>query len=463
MTHIIVFSVLIFSVIFGFNAPKKSAWFIIIITPVLGPGDFYIGASSILPLTMYRISFFILLGILFRSNYAILNGLLENRYVKILTIFALILFILQVKDYPTPTITTLLPTYFIAIVLPFVLIREPKNLEKLIKIFVYQATFISIFIIIEYFTDFSLPAFLRSTARVGSYSIETKGFAEIYRSGFYRVAGLGGQPVFTAYQLVFYFPLTIFFIQKKRKILSYIPFILVIIGLIFLQTRAAIISAVVSIILMLLTYFILFKKNKSLVIKNLLKIFTVLLLSSILLFIFVPTIRNISESLFSGLVQTISGTNHDTDIDVTQKILRIPIAIKMIFSHPVLGYLISPRSAYFELMKTADLPAIFLYLLSGGILFGLFYLYHLFYMYVGTLKIVKTIIVNNLEYSLIVFYSSIALFAGIFVTFSNWVEVHFMLMYILFLSITISNQKLKYFYKRSLKRSTLSKSNQILR
>jgi hypothetical protein len=428
-------------IVFGYKNPIKASWLILFWVPLLGPGGFYFGVNTIFPLNAYRLGIFLLIGILVRKKASISNLIYRNKYTHIILAYFFIIFVLQVRHYPVPTLFTLLPFYAIAVLLPFVLLREYNDIYKMINVFVYQAVIISSFVIIEYYTTFSLPAFIRELSGLSIDNIQTKGGRELYRAGYYRVAGLHGNSVQTAYHLVFLFPLAVLSLYLKVSVKGLMILILIIFSIILLQTRASLVA--LTIVTLLCVVYIVFNQKYHLSVIKKIKIFSVM---SIL--VIVAMLNNelyeMSRSIISTLYYSVfsdKGGGNSADLSILLKIDRIPLALRMFYNSPIYGHLASPRYAYYVLMKTADVPSVFLHLLGGGILLTGIYLLMIVRTITGLSQGMKKQI-THMERNIIVF-SSIAIFGGFIVTASNWAEEHYLSIFILYISVKYYTQNIK--------------------
>ncbi|MCF7822832.1 MAG: hypothetical protein K9N35_01525 [Candidatus Marinimicrobia bacterium] len=418
-------------VIYGFLRPSSAAMLILVLVPLLGPGGFYFGVNTIFPVNAYRLGFFMLIGILFKRQTNVINIIATKRYTHIFIFYFTVLILLQVRHYPVPTLFTMIPFYTISLFLPFVLLRRFDDIYKIANVFVIHAVIISSFCLIEYYTSFSITAFIREYSGVNIEDLQTKGGIERFRGGFYRVAGLHGNSVQTAYHLLFLFPLTIFYLKYERSLIRIIPLSLVLVSLFLLQTRAAIIAVIATVIFI---QFLLVKHyGIRPAILNAIK--TTLILGIIFSFLLVFSdelskiartfISNIYESIFSS-----SQVNYGTQNDLYYKLNRLPIAFQIFLKHPLIGYLSSPRYAYYVLMRTDDVPSIVLNLLGGGVLLASLYAYAMVTSVYKTVKGIK--LLDTRKQKDLVIYSGAAMFGGIFVTLSNWAEEHFLSIFLLY-------------------------------
>jgi hypothetical protein len=424
----------ILSVVFlGFIKPYKTAWAILLLVPLFGPGGFYIGVESFLPLNAYRIGFFALFAILIKLRINIIQTVYKYKFTRVIVLYFIVIFLLQIKDYFMPTAFTMMPFYALAVFVPFVIIKTKKDLYKIATIFTFQAFFIGFFVLVEYYTDFSLSVFIRQFSGVDLSTLQTKGGGaeEIFRSGFYRVAGLHGNSVQTAFHLVFLFPFTLFYWQYEKNLTRFIPLLLTLGAFIFLQTRAAMIVLVVMILLII--FLTIRKRHLN---KTAIKIIWMSIIISGLIFIislFTPQIFDIAEKFILGIVSVITNDPNSIEGNVTEKLDRIPLALKFIYSSPVYGYIVSPRYAYSEIMMSDDLPSIFLHLIGGGILLGGLLIILMFKLIRGTFKELNNI--QSQKFKDLILYSTVATFGGFLVTFSNMAEEHYLSIFLMFVAI----------------------------
>jgi hypothetical protein len=433
---LIIIIVIISSFITGYLKPYKTAWIIIFLVPILGPSAMYIGVDSGLPMTAYRIGFIAMIGIYVRLNVSIMSIIKHNRYLHIIILYFIILFFLQIGDrYYNPTLFTLFPYYMIPIFIPFVVIHNKNDLYKLCNIFVLHAIIISFFIIVEHTTAFSLPAFIREISGLNLDSLQGKGgLSDSIRSGSYRAAGLHGNSVQTAYHLVFLIPFTIFYLKHTKVKYRQLPFFLSLIALFLLQTRAAIIVFFISMLAMVIINFI----NKNIYREKNNLIHTIILGSVGVLFfsLFDNSLLEFAEEVLSNSYSSLfDRSSAAKELDITNKLERIPVAISLFMENPLYGHLVSPRYAYYELMRTADVPLPFLQLIGGGVLFITVYILLLFNVINGLYTLIKRAADNKLK-SLIIL-ATIATISGFMVTLSNNATEHFMNIFLVFVSIKL--------------------------
>ena len=422
---------LLFAVFLGFIIPKYSGWSILVLYPILGAASFTIIPSNVIPLTFTRFSIMVTLGIVL-SRYGNMapRYLYNSKFGKMMLLFTFALLLSSTRDsYIYHTLISHIPNVFFSFFIGYVIINNEKDLNLLVKIFVWQAAFIGLFILIEYYGDFSIGKTLAATNP--NFDIEQtrdKSINTIFRSGFYRVSGLDNNAVNTGYRLAFLFPLVLWnSIQKQNSIIKAIPLLLVITGLFLLQTRAAFISIIIS---MLFLGGILISDNKMGASFRFTYLFRMLLLLSsltLVLLIISPTLQGVVSGFFSKtMVSSFTGY----DVSIINKLNRLPVAFSYLLSNPLIGFG-SPQAVYFNLMATEDIPGAFIYFLAGGVVLGSLYLYIHSYMPFLLLKLSKLNYFDR-HTKLLLIYSSCAFLAGFICTFSNYAETHFWVMYILF-------------------------------
>ena len=433
---VLVFFTLLASIFFGFSKPYKAAWFLIFFVPLLGPGGLYIGVDTLFPINAYRLGLFMLFGILLKFRISIIELIVKNKYTHIIFLYFIILFILQVRHYPIPTIFTMLPFYALAIILPFILIRSESDIYKLVNIFVLQSVIISSFIFMEFYTDFNLAEFIRQTSGVDLSATQSKVGLAQFRSNFYRVGGLHGNAVQTAYHLIFLFPFTIYYFQYNNLITRSIPILLILGSFFLLQTRAGFVVLFVVITLILFLAFI--NTNINQTVFKLIGMSGFILICFLSLRTFFPDIFSIAEIFISNLYLTLFSDNafsYGTDVNINYKLDRIPIAFNYFLDSPIYGHMVSPRYAYYVIMNTDDVPSILLHLIGGGILLSSIYIYMMIKIVFGTYKEIKKKYSKKIND--LILYSTAAMFGGFIVTFSNSAENHYQSIFIIFLSIKI--------------------------
>jgi hypothetical protein len=419
------------SLVFGFVSPRKAGWFVLYLFPLLGSIGFTIVSSNLIPLTFTRVAILITVGMAMKNHGNVaLRYITRIRYVQIMSIFVLLLVMSSLRDqFIYHIIISHIPNLFLSIALCFMLIRDKSDLMKMVKIFIWQAAFISLFIVIEYYSDFSLGLELARTNPNFSGNIYAKSEEFITRGGYYRAMGIDGSAIHTGYKLAFLFPLVLWYAtQKLNAMVRVIPVFLTSIGLLFLQTRAAIFAIVLAVGVLVLG--LIYIRDERIVVgrKNLKNILLLILIATIITSILIPEVRDQWISFYNKiLLSTIIGL----DASTAMKIDRVPLAMQLISDHPFLGYG-STEYVYNTLMNSADLPAPFIYFLSGGIVMVSMYLYLIIYMPYSVYKLSRSKSINGDE-MLLLQYISVALLAGILCVFSNTIESHFWMMYMLYM------------------------------
>lgn len=404
----------------------------VLLVPILAPATFTIVPSSFMPLTMRRVAFGVTLGIIarrYRSGFP-LRFILKDQFVKILIIFTGLLALTSMRDsFIYHTVISHLPNIFYSLVLCFLIIKDEKDCDRLVTVFVWQGALIGILIFLEYFTDFNAGDIIQSTSpRAASEGLQRNDIFALYRNSFFRVNGIEHSAVNTSYRLVFLFPLSLWYFFHRNTFLKVVPFVMILAGLIFLQTRAAFVAILTSSISLVLGLFLIKGRNLFDNAVSISKNCVVVILVAAAVFAF-PTTRNIAKAF----IQEIQSPIASRDMSLESKINRIPLAFEFFKDRPLTGYG-SPQHAYFELMRCADLPAPMIYLLSGGILMLFFYLLTLFYMPYSVFSFSKNRFIGDNQREFLI-YASSAFVGGITVVFSNCVETHFWIMYMLYISI----------------------------
>lgn len=404
------------------------------VVPILGPATFTLVSSTLLPLTIYRVAFAITVGVAVSRFNGDLprSAVFKSTLVKIVFFFALFVIIVSLGDRSKNLFFSYIPELVLAFLLCFVLIRDEEDLFKLGKIFVWQGALIGVFIILEYFTDFDISVFLRSTVPgYDLYDLQAKQYVYTTRAGFFRASGIDGNAVQTGYRLAFLFPLTLWYASRSRKNLLYmIPLVCVSVGLIFLQTRAALGGILVGCLVLFFGFATMRKISIGSRLALFMKLGVIAAIPILFVMIFSPTMLNIATGFWQeSVVPTLMGT----DIGTQSKTARIPVAIDHFLEKPFWGHG-SPQYAYYVVMHTDDIPSLFIYLLSGGIFLGILFLVLIYYLPKSVLTLAKRgdFEIEQREFLL---FSAAAFVAGVVVIFSNWQEAHFMIMYMLYISI----------------------------
>lgn len=425
----------------GLLFPKKAGWSIVFITPILGPAGFTLVSSPLLPLTMHRIAFAVTVGVVM-SNYNRdfpLRSILRSRFIKIVLVFSLFVILISLEDRFENIIFTYIPNLIFAFVLCFILIRNEKDLHRLVNIFVWQAALIGLFITLQYYIDFDINIILMKTIPGYDFSgYQSQHFISperVIRSGTIRAIGIDGNAVQTGYRLSFLFPLVLWytFREKKRFIKPWriLPLLFIIISFGLLKTRAAYVGILFS-LLALATGLIFFKRTKiTTKIKKLFSLSITFFIIISLIIAYNPSIVKIARTM---IVKSFSGgPTSKNEMSVEMKLERIPVAIDHFKKRPFLGYG-SPQIAYSEVMHGEDVASPIIYLLSGGIFLCLIYLLMLFYMPYSITRLSRRKWLYPAQREFLA-YASAAFVGGIAVVFSNWQEAHFLVMYMLYISI----------------------------
>jgi len=423
---LLILSVILFIVfiMIGHYSPKKMGWAVIILIPILGPTQFTIVPSMVLPLTAYRIAIAISIGILIRSREKkfILGSLFKNKVYFWLLIFLITYGLSAMRDRPASIIFSFIPELLFPIIIAAFTIEGEKDLKLLTKIFAFQAAIISGFIIIEYFLDFNIAVILRKTKpTIDEANLFMGQVKEQYRrAGFYRMSGIDGHPIYTAYRMAFLFPIVLWYATQK-KILGGIFVFLSIIALLFLQTRMAILAVMVSMVLLPI-----FLK------KNLIKYVLILLVTFFALYQ-IPFIRYFVTDFWYLSFQDIThGAGSD---DISTRFMRIPYALSAFLESPLIGH----GSTYTVLYKVMpaqsnDLPAPIMYLVGGGIFAGIAYVSMFAGMLISILRFSNKR-THTTEHRVYYKYMLIAFFAGFLVLCGNTAENHVIIMLMLFTAI----------------------------
>jgi len=195
-------------------------------------------------------------------------------------------------------------------------------------------------------------------------------------------------------------------------------------------------------------------KNIKSIIPKLIGMLVIVTMISLIISLMQSEIFTIAKSSIMNLYYTLTGSNlayaggatvlsdkyTGLDVGLGSKLTRIPIAFGLIMNSPIFGYLGSPYFAYDKLMYGADLPLLILHLLGGGLIFGTLFTLLMFRLVSRTYSEID----NNLPPKLnnLIFYSTVAIFGGFFVTLSNLVNEHFISMFMLFAVIKVYKESL---------------------
>lgn len=426
----------------GYQFPRKAGWGVLLIAPFLGPATFTFVPSSFLPLTTYRVAFAITLGVILRNHdrHGIpLSSIFKSTFVKIVLVFSLFVILISLEDRLKNIIFTYIPTLILAFALCYILIRDEKDLQRLVKIFVWQGFLISVFIILDFLTDFNVNLLLRKTIpEYDLMSLQSKQYSSaaqivgLTRGGILRPMGIDGNAVQTGYRLAFLFPLALFYAISDKLLLKpwrSLPLLFVVIGLIMLYTRAAFAGVFVSLLALVIGIALLKKVRIIRKLRILVLLAMLLIVPSFLVVLINPSI---GKSAYTVLEKSLYPFSRN-ELSIQPKLARIPVAIDYFMAKPFSGYG-SPQYAYFGVMSCRDLPSPLIYLLAGGIFLCVIYLVMIFYMSYSVFRLSRKTWLNPAQKEFLA-YACAAFVGGVVVVFSNWQEEHFMIMYMLYISI----------------------------
>jgi hypothetical protein len=413
-------------VFLGFAYPKLMGWGVIFLVPFLGAGQFTLVPAASLPLTTYRVAFAISLGILLggRDSIGAIKRVLKSRVIQILLLFLVLYSLSAVRDRLANTLFTYIPVLLFPVLIAAFMIKTKEDLELLVKALVFQSFLVNGFIMIEYSLGFNISVLLKST----NPNIDTTGLwvgevAEGYRrSGYYRVSGVDGHPVFTGYRMAFLFPLIILY-MKNNRIGGWIGAGIALLGVMFLQTRATILALGLSMIAIAL-----FNKKKRLFLP------IIVILAIVFLGIQIPFISEfLGNFWYASFEQLVEGIDNP---HMAQRYYRIPYAFSLFLESPFIGYG-SKEFALYNVMPANDndLPAPILYTLAGGIFVGLAYVSIFIGMIGGAYRIGQ----KNLLEKENINYMMIAFMTGFFVLCINTAENHVISMLLLYTGLYSSN------------------------
>lgn len=417
-----IFGILL-SMLVGYLYPRKMAWLIFSLAPILGPTRFTPVPSEILPLNVDRIAFSLTLGIVLRYvNLGFpLKKILQSKVFLSALIFCFIYFFVGFNE--RYTIFTYLPNMFYAFTLTFIIIRDERDFYNLLRIFYIHTIIITFFIFIEYFTQINVGLLLQKTnPTVDETTLYTPKFYEIMtksRGGQLRVAGLFGNPINTGFRMAFLLPIALWY-SLNQRLYNKLLFVFILIAFLLLQTRMAIIAFVLSIIIML------GKMNMRILLKFVLTSTFVFMI----LYLFPFTnrfIHNFWESSFSEIFR------FTDDPYTASRIAKLYRAFLLFLDNPILGYG-SPKYVYYDLMETHDINSPLIYLLSGGILFFSSYSVMVISILISIYKTSKRKFLSKKNRELLSFLFG-AFFGGFIVVLSSWSEDHFLIMFMMYMAI----------------------------
>lgn len=425
----------------GYQFPRKAGWGVILIAPLLGPATFTFVSSSFLPLTTYRIAFAITMGVILRNHnqHGIpLSSIFKSTLVKIVVVFSLFVILISLGDRSKNIIFTYIPNLILAFALCYILIRGEKDLQKLVKIFVWQGAIISVFIMLEYFTDFDINIILMKTIPGYDFSsLQSKHLLSeariegMTRAGITRAMGIDGNAVATSYRLTFLFPLALWYMIRRKGVINKLPVSLVLVAFFLLQTRASFVGIIISFIMLLVLLLISNTKSVTQKMRSILKPISLLVILGVVFVLIYPDAIKWSKYNYESFMSSFDSSSKEY---IGGKISRIPRAIDLFLKKPFIGYLVSPYYSYSILMYYNDLPSPFIYLLSGGIILLIIFLLMVFFMPYSTFKLskIRDLHLHQREFLI---YACSAFVGGIVVVFSNRQEAHFLIMYMLYISI----------------------------
>ena len=428
-------------IIAGYFSPKISGWIILVIVPSLGPTALTIAGSSVLPLTIYRVGYAVTYGIVLRAfnkKYPIFS-VFKFSFVKLLMCFTLFIFLISVTDRFENMVFNFIPNHLFAIMLPFIMIKDQESLFKLLNIYIWFSAIMGLIIMLEVFLQISLGGIIAENFNPGvregiqETSIKSDISRNPLRGGvLYRGFGLwGGEK--TAYVMSFLFPLTLWYITcnnlSKINPIKFVPALLTVVGLVLMQTRITYIAVSIAFLFITLLY-IRFSSKK--LRKQYFSLIFKIVVGVVLIFMLLPPI--VFDYVFNFFKYLFYESFLYGELSIETKINRIPIAISMFMESPLWGYLVSRYYAYGTLMKFEDLPGPIIYMLSGGLILLLFYLSLLFKMPFDLYRLLRS---NKFNYEIkgLFIFIIAAFMSGIIVNFSNYSESHFIMMFILYISV----------------------------
>ena len=428
----------------GYFFPFKSGWVMIFLATLLGPTTLTLVGSSFLPLTIYRIGFAITLGVTIKKLSQGLNTWIfkRNIFIKSLFLFVLIISILSIPDRGKNIMFSYIPNHYFAIMLPVILVNDLKDLKRLFKIYVWISAVIGFSAILEFFTPYDLSIIIeKSIPGLNQFDIGLRSkdsLSPMTRAGIYRPGGLWGNAVVSGYVLAFLFPITLWyaFSDSSKNYIKLLPLLLSFAGIALLQSRAVYIVILFSIFVLFL-FFIRYLKIRQ-INRVLSRIILSIGISLIMILIVNPGLITFIKFYYNFLItNSMSG-----ELSIIGKIDRIPMALSFFYESPLWGKLVSPQYTADKLMLGLDINLPLTYMISGGIILTSLYLFILFYMPYKTSVLLNTYLQTSLplDYKLILLFSIISFLSGILVTFSNQIEAHFLMMFILFIAIINSFQ-----------------------
>jgi hypothetical protein len=439
MSDVLSIGIFILIVTIGYRFPNKSGWFSLLVVNMLGPTGLTVMGTASIPLTINRVGYAICIGILIKSylHRVSLYEVFKIGFVRYYVLFSLFIVFVSLSYMPKFTIFTYFPTMVNTLFLSFLIVDTEEKIFRLAKIYVLMACFVSVSILLEYHTQVNLSLMIERTipgvGEFGKYAQAKSGINEILRFDEYRPGGLWRNSVNTGYLLAFLFPFTVWFASKQNSkqvsLLKWLPLIMTTYAIYLLKTRSVLLAMVAS--LMIISFYTLRFVHKKDYTKNILY-----LISFISLGVGISLIYN-QETLMNVLSYLRfmqESIDNDSNIALDARYYWIAQSIELGLASPLWGYLVSPLYAYYELMHYNDLPAIFIYFLSGGILLVIVFLTMIFKVLWGT-HIIITTKTRNDEMRYLLFFVFAGFFSGFVVLFSNRIEDHIPMMISFFICI----------------------------
>jgi hypothetical protein len=430
----------------GNKYPEKAGWGIIIIYPLLYAVNFTIVYNSFYPFNVHHAVLFIFLGMTVRGySYNLpLKYMFKSKFVKASIGFVFFIFIVSTQES-----NRILPSLFFSLklLLPmmvcYMLIKTENDLFRMGKILVWQSTFISIFIVLEYLEIVNLPYIISLIDQNYSAEVTSEWLRDtMYRGGNLRAKGLYGNGVDTGFALAFYLPLSIWFYMFTGKNINALPFLTIIISLIIILTRASILASIIAFIIILpLAFFT--KKIKTTRFFTLIFIFATAFL---IMLIIIPSLLISIDFLYSFLMDSLTGNESTSRV----KFMRVEDVFDIMNNKLFFGYFVSPRYAYESINYTDDLPSIFIYFISGGLALVTVFILKIYYWLNDIFKIIKMDYLFNPKLKLFFVFSLGSILAGIICVFSADRQAHFLMMNMLYIGIFSVYQNKRILYLKSL-------------
>jgi hypothetical protein len=421
--------IFLLTIIFGFISPRRFGWYVLFILPLVVNINFKIIPGVYADFTIERAALGITIGMIM-SGYKDVKYtyLFRSIFIQLYLLFNIIYIIIIYGVNTKAIIGSVIPGILISIVLCYILIRDKKDILKLISVYSWQSAIIGLFIIIEYFTTFNVYEYIKEydPEYTGETIIISKKYFMYVRGDIYRAVGIDGDPTKTGFRLAMMFPI-VFWYAKNKTTRYKLPIVLVIVGILLLQTRATYVAIIVSGILIAIEMVRLNRKSIYLYISYVGRITIATSIALFIIIIFIPSLTRTFSSFF------LFSTGYDGIESMMLKIDRIPIAFYHFMNNPFGGYG-PPAYVYETVMQNEDIPAIVVYFLSGGIIMGVIYLSMMFTMPISILRLRHKAEIDIKDSIMLIFISA-ALFSGVVVLFANWIESHLIFMYMLYISV----------------------------